>query len=155
MVISTHNSPLFDMYRFLPGADTVPKMTNFSRWEQPPSGRWLPIVAAPDVVSQEPKLHTATKLLNQNIGMHAIPALTKILTFNFALLLSSYLRSPGPGWKITSAIDTVYIHRDIQSRKLTLSWIIPESSRYSKVPKTSTTLQIKETVGISIGTDGQ
>ena len=77
MVSSAHNSPLFERYRFLPGADTVSKMTHFSRWEQPPAGRWLPIVAAPDVVSQETKLHTATKLLNQNIGMHAIPVLNQ------------------------------------------------------------------------------
>ena len=71
MVSSTHNSPLFDMYRFLPEADTVSKMTNCSHWEQPPSGRWLLIVAAPDVVSQEPKE------LNHNIGMHAIPVLNQ------------------------------------------------------------------------------
>ena len=85
MVSSTHNSPLFERYRFLPGADTVSKMTNFSRWEQPPSGRWPPIVAAPDVVSQEPKLHTATKLLNQNTGMHAIPVLNQNINLQLCI----------------------------------------------------------------------
>ena len=85
MVSSTHNSPLFERYRFLPGADTVSKMTNFSHWEQPPSARWLRIEAAPDVVSQETKLHTATKLLNQNIGMHAIPALNQNINLQLCI----------------------------------------------------------------------
>ena len=41
---STHNSPLSDLYRFLPGVDTVIKMTDFCGWEQLPYRRWLPIM---------------------------------------------------------------------------------------------------------------
>ena len=39
---------------------------------------------------------------------------------HYALLHSSYLRPPGPGWKMPSVTDTVYIHTDIQSCKSTL-----------------------------------
>ena len=41
---STHNSPLFDLYRFLPVVDTVIELNNFCGWEQLPYGRWLPIM---------------------------------------------------------------------------------------------------------------
>ena len=43
------------------------------------------MVAAPDVVSQETKLHTANKLLNQNIGMHAIPVLNQNINLQLCI----------------------------------------------------------------------
>ena len=132
MVSSSHNSPLFDMYRFLPGADTVSKMINFSRWEQPPSGKWLPIVTAPDVVSQEPKLPTATKLLNQNIGMHAIPVLNQNINLQLCIAPWFIFKISWP--RLENAIcnrHSLHTYTDIQSRKATLlDYPIPESSRY-------------------------
>ena len=75
---STHNSLSHDLHRFLLRDNTVAKMIQFHGWEQSPSERWLSIVEAHDVVSQESiNLHTATQLLNQNISMHAIPDLNE------------------------------------------------------------------------------
>ena len=66
---STHNSLSHDLHRFLLRDNTV----KFHEWEQSPSERWLSVVEAHGIVSQESTLHTATQLLNQNISMHAIP----------------------------------------------------------------------------------
>ena len=67
---SAHNSLSHDLHRFLLRDNTVAKMIKFHGWEQSPSERWLSVVEAHDVVSQESNLHTATQLLNQNITMH-------------------------------------------------------------------------------------
>ena len=74
---STHNSLSHDLHRFLLRDNTVAKMIQFHGWELSPSERWLSVVEAHDVVSQESNLHTATQLLNQNISMHAIPDLNE------------------------------------------------------------------------------
>ena len=74
---STHNSLSHDLHRFLLRDSTVAKMITFHVWEQSPSERWLSVVEAHDVVSQESNLHTATQLLNKNNSMHTIPDLNE------------------------------------------------------------------------------
>ena len=74
---STHNSLSHDLHRFLLRDNTVAKIIKFHGWEKSPSERWLSVVEAHDVVSQESNLHTATQLLNQNNSMHAIPDLNE------------------------------------------------------------------------------
>ena len=77
---STHNSLSYDLHRFLLRDNTVAKMIQLHVWEQSPSERWLSVVEAHDVVSQESNLHTATQLLNQNISIlhiYVIPDLNE------------------------------------------------------------------------------
>ena len=74
---STHNSLSHDLHRFLLRDSTVAKMITFHVWEQSPSERWLSVVEAHNVVSQESNLHTATQLLNKNNSMHTIPDLNE------------------------------------------------------------------------------
>ena len=63
---TTHNSLSHDLHRFLLRDNTVAKMIKFHGWEQSLSERWLSVVEAHDVVSQESNLLTATQLLNNS-----------------------------------------------------------------------------------------
>ena len=76
---------------------------------------------AHDVVSQESNLHTATKLLNHNISMHAIPDLNE----NNKLESTLYLET---------AICNKHTYISANSFRLSQSL-----SRNCKVPKKSTT----------------
>ena len=95
MANSTHNILSHDLHRFLLRENTVAKMIQFHGWEQSPSERWLSVVEAHNVVSQESNLHTATQLLNQNISMHAIPDLNENNNLESLCI-----------WKLPSAINT-------------------------------------------------
>ena len=117
--------------------NTVAKMIKFHGWEQSPSERWLSIVEAHDVVSQESNLHTATQLLNQNISMHAIPDLNENNDLESTLYLETAICNK---------------HTYISANSFRLSQSLLETV---KSLKNQPLFHIKETVRISIGTDGQ
>ena len=87
---------------------------------------------AHDVVSQESNLHTATQLLNQNISMHAIPDLNE----------NNNLES------------TLYLETAICNKHTCISANSFRLSNAVKSLKNQPLFHIKDTVGISIGTDG-
>ena len=118
---STHNSLSHDLHRFLLRDNTVAKMIQFHGWELSPSERWLSVVEAHDVVSQESNLHTATQLLNQNISMHAIPDLNENNNLESTLCLETAICNK---------------HKYISANSFRLSQRLLEKC---KIPKKSTT----------------
>ena len=135
---STHNSLSHDLHRFLLRDNTVTKIIKFHGWEKSLYERWLSVVEAHVVVSQESNLHPATQLLNQNISMHAIPDLNE----NNNLELTSYLET---------VICNKHTYK-LSANSFRLSQSLLETV---KSLKNEPLFHIKDTVGISIGTDGQ
>ena len=132
---STHNSLSHDLHRFLLRDNTVAKMIQFHGWEQSPSERWLSVMEAHDIVSQESNLHTATQLLNQNNSMHAIPDLNE----NNNLESTLYLET---------AICNKHTYMSPNSFRLSQSLLETVKSL-----KNQPLFHIKDIVGISIGNE--